>query len=206
MFELGRLYRVRKTTLQMLRDRGYAVSQDMLDQTLENFKTQYENMELKEVRADLQMKWPLSSDQTQEIFVFFPEEQKLTSKRAQEYGKSMEANFVKRAIIIVQTAYAAMVKQAIQNFKQGGIVMETFMEQELLVNITEHVLVPKHVVLTTEERDTLLKRYKLKLSQLPRMQQVDPISRYYGLERGQVAKIIRPSETAGKYVTYRCVF
>lgn len=40
----------------------------------------------------------------------------------------------------------------------GQFTLEEFSESDLLVNITRHILVPPHEVLTLEEKQTLLQK------------------------------------------------
>jgi DNA-directed RNA polymerase I, II, and III subunit RPABC1 len=117
----------------------------------------------------------------------------------------MREENVKRSVIVIKGKFSNFAKQSMTEFLPLGYSMEHFLDSELLVDITEHELVPEHVVLTDDEKLQLLQRYKLRETQLPRIQIGDPIARFYGMQRSQVVKIIRPSETAGRYVTYRVV-
>ena len=114
-------------------------------------------------------------------------------------------NKFKAGIFITSVPLSAQARKVMSVTSQYTQV-ECFLEEDLLVNITHHELVPKHVLLSKEEKAALLKRYRLKETQLPRILSKDPIARYLGLKRGQVVKIIRVSETAGRYASYRlCV-
>mmetsp|Transcript_43818 Transcript_43818/g.72817 ORF Transcript_43818/g.72817 Transcript_43818/m.72817 type:complete len:207 (-) Transcript_43818:85-705(-) len=198
-----RIYRVHRTILQMLRDRGYIISQEDLDMSEDTFREQFGEVPAREGLTIMVQK---RDDPTDQLFVFWPTDPKVGVKPIKRYMERMNEEEVKRAILVVQQNMTAFAKQAIVEIcATEGLSIEQFQESELLINITEHVLVPQHVVLTKEEKKTLLTKYRLKESQLPRMQISDPVARYYGLARGQVVKIVRPSETAGKYVTYRLV-
>ncbi|XP_065069874.1 DNA-directed RNA polymerases I, II, and III subunit RPABC1 [Rhopilema esculentum] len=204
--EIYKLWRIRKTVMQMCHDRGYLVTQDELDQTIEQFVDHFGDKpsENRPSRSDLSILVAHNDDPTDQMFVFFPEEEKVGIKTIKQYCTRMQEENINRAIIVVQHGMTPSAKQALVDMAPKYI-LEQFLETELLVNITEHELVPEHVVMTPEEKAELLARYKLKEHQLPRIQQGDPVARYFGLKRGQVVKIIRPSETAGRYISYRLV-
>ncbi|AFZ81746.1 DNA-directed RNA polymerase, putative [Theileria equi strain WA] len=201
--EEGRLFRCRRTCCEMLEDRGYFIpSQEKLE-TFAEFKARYESYD--RTRSKMLLVASQKTASENKVLVFFADETKKTGvKPIRELTERMEDHDIHRAILVTQNVLTSFAKDAIMEASPRNII-ENFMETELLVNITRHELVPKHVPLTMEEKQNLLQRYKVKENQIPRIQSADPVARYFGLSKGQVVKIIRPSETAGRYVTFRLV-
>ncbi|KAI9327812.1 RNA polymerase [Zopfochytrium polystomum] len=198
--EASKLWRVFRTVHEMVADRGYLVGDHELNMTLDEFRQQH-------MRGSIIDRSSLTflvehKENTDQILVFFTEDETVGIKPLQKICKRMMEQQIMKAILIYQKNLTPAAHKVIHEMAPKYL-LEIFSEAELLINITHHTLVPKHVLLTKEEKTTLLARYRLKETQLPRIQPSDPVARYYGLKRGEVMKITRPSETAGKYVTYR---
>ncbi|KAM3581871.1 DNA-directed RNA polymerases II 24 kDa polypeptide (RNA polymerase II subunit 5) [Umbelopsis sp. WA50703] len=199
--EVARLWRVYQTIHQLVNDRGYLVSQSELEMDLDTFKENFARTA--EVDRDqLTFLVQKKDDPADQLLVFFPKDKSVGVKPIRKYVERMLTQNIPKGIIIFQQTMTSSANKVIQGMS-AKYQLESFQEAELLVNITRHVLVPIHIVLSQEEKLTLLKRYRLKETQLPRIQQTDPVARYYGLKRGQVVKIMRNSETSGRYVSYR---
>jgi DNA-directed RNA polymerase subunit H len=76
--------------------------------------------------------------------------------------------------------------------------------KRLQFNILEHILVPSHRVLTTDEKIDIKKRYNIiNDNQFPEMSRFDPVAQAIGIRPGEVCEIIRPSKTAISAPYYR---
>ncbi|MBN1644768.1 DNA-directed RNA polymerase subunit H [Candidatus Woesearchaeota archaeon] len=71
------------------------------------------------------------------------------------------------------------------------------------IDITKHLLVPKHVLVSDSEKKKVTDTLKLSGKELPRMLKTDPSLADLKVKDGDVIKIIRDSKTAGKTVFYR---
>lgn len=214
--EANKLFKIYHNLFEMLNDRGFQVinEQNMpvsindVAPNINVFKEKFVDTEnqYKPIicRTKLNLVAKSKIDDTF-IHVFFPKEMKtcvLTIKNFIEDVKKYSPTNSRGIVIIQQplTQYALA-----QLNKSSDFIMETFLENELVINITKHVLVPTYILLEEHEKAELLKRFKIKEAHLPRILLNDPISRYYGLKRGNIVKVEEASEIAGKYITYRLV-
>ena len=195
-------FKAYQTIIKMLSKRGYKSSEI----------PHYDSGEFDSIpRSELTFLVNPNPDSNKELdgplYVFFPDEEKVGVKPIRTYRTTMTEEKIKHGIIIVKEGITSFANGEIQAASRldEPLFLETFSENELVVDITEHELVPKHELLTTNDKNKLLETFSIKDIQLPKILSNDPISRYFGAKKGQVFKITRPSETAGTYISYRIV-
>ncbi|OWM78907.1 DNA-directed RNA polymerase V subunit 5A-like [Punica granatum] len=199
--ESHRYYLARRTLLEMLHDRGYVVPQSDLNQSLEEFRAACtQNPDVERLRICSAHR----SDHSKRIMAIFCGPSIVKVNVMRHIGSQIANKDSLSGLILV--LQSEITNPAMKHVENWAFKVEIFQITDLLVNITKHVLKPKHRVLTEDEKQKLLKKYSIHEKQLPRMLLKDAIARYYGLEKGQVVKITHSGEITGSHVTYRCVW
>lgn len=72
-------------------------------------------------------------------------------------------------------------------------------------DVTEHEMVPDHIVLDEEEVEELTDRYDIKKTDLPKIERLDEAVKQIDAEPGDVVKVVRESWTTDEAIAYRLV-
>ena len=88
--------------------------------------------------------------------------------------------------------------------------IEVFFDYELMINLIDLHLIPKHHLLSEEEKQIYMKSYahanvvtKNNFKGMSKMYVTDTVARYYNMQIGDIVKITRPSITSGYSIFYR---
>ena len=166
--------------VEMIQQRGYII----IDQDDERILASRENR---------------VSKKEEQICVFITNTPKFNVESIQEYISMLKKMDVSHCIIVYRDSATPVAKKIVEESKDINI--ELFTEEELQYNITKHYLVPKHEI--EFKKGTLgCANFKKKYTDdIPIILKSDPISRFYGYERGDIIKVTRK----GGYVMFRIV-
>ena len=200
MDDIEKLYRARITVLEMFRDRGYSLSDELFIDSKDSFKKLFYSKNL-DFRVDSEgkppvfVKWMLN-------FKIKPNMIKETIDNIREEG--FQLNSPGKIILITKAKPNTNISKIFKDKEFRGT--ELFWLNTMIFNITKHVLVPKHTKISEDDiRKLLVELYIQNKFHLPVMLKSDPITRYLDLSSGDVCKITRYSPTSGEYFSYRVV-
>jgi DNA-directed RNA polymerase I, II, and III subunit RPABC1 len=150
--ELSKLFNIRRTLFEMLIDRGYVVDHKEVEETFPEWKEKFRNR-----KDSMSMYSTKENDLSSTIYVEFMDEKKLNLESVSDFSEKIKSKNTTCGIMINWGQLTPMAKQKLKDLNEIFHI-EYFEEDELVVNITKHELVPKHILLTDDEKKQLLKK------------------------------------------------
>jgi len=180
------LYKVRQTLLEMIEDRGYTVP-DIEKITFEEFNIKYNNKNI-----DIYIKDELKN---KSFYIHFHNENKNFSKSdlkniMQKIISIYGDETINLILLLKEKENSTVSKELTKDIYKN---IEIFLRKNMIFNVTRHIYVPQHILLTKEEEVQLLETYNTTKGKLPKIFKTDPIAKYYGMKNDQICKIIRKS-------------
>ena len=196
------IHKSRNTILELLKAQQYDTSE------YENFgvnevHAMYTNKDVpKQLDMILSTKQVLSKKKT--VYVKYHLGKTLRVENIQDYVDDLfniEQILNKKTdtliIILKQDMNQTLMNILNEFWDRHGIFIILFSLERLQFNILEHQYVPKHDILTEDERTEMFKRYNiLDVKNLPDISRFDPVAQAIGMRPGEICRIERPSKTS----------
>ena len=206
------IYKSRKTLLTQFQERGIDTS-NLLNNITENElrimnKNSDIDFEVKQDNYKISIKYLLNSKlrntTLRNQIINFMEEEKIIDEEG-NLNKDIDVSNHELIFIIKENPNESLVKVVDEIYNEYKLYVNIFWINTLLFNILEHEYVPKHQKITNEDFKELKSMYNLNSKQqLPLISKHDPVAKVLGVRPGDIVKITRPSQSCGKYITYRC--
>ena len=197
------LYKVRTTLLEIFEKQGYNVS-NYANFSIAELQTMIKNRELdimfeKEGKKALIKFYEITSDSKKTL------KQPILESFVSQYFE-LEETLEKNddLIIVVNEDPTETIQNVMKHiWEQKGIYVNIISVKRLQFNILTHNLVPKHTLLTNEEKEEFYKKYNIKKSnEIPEISRFDAVAMSICMRPNDVCKIIRPSKTSIEAVYY----
>ena len=171
------LFKVRQTLLEMINDRGFYVP-DIEKITFEEFSIKYDNKNL-----DIYIK---DEENNKIFYVHFHNENKSFSKSdlkniMQKLITTYGNENINLILLLKEKENSAVSKELCKDIYKN---VEIFLKKNMIFNVTKHIYIPKHIILTKEEEEEVLEKYNTTKGKLPKISKTDPIAKYLGLKKG----------------------
>lgn len=174
-------------TLKMLHERGWIkIDENKMDKHIDDV-----------IKTENNMEYTIKDKETYKIKFHL---QKISSIKKTDLEDFIVENKKNHKILIISEINPRTKKDLLDIGR-----IEIFTKEELMINIVDNILVPKHYLLNEDEKKRFMEEYLVKPKELPRIYSYDPIARYYYAKNGDVFRIERPSLTSGISVVYRLV-
>ena len=189
------LPRVLHTLLSMLRKRGYSVPPQR------EMPTNKHGLVMRE-----KLSFTAEKEDEDTVRVHFVDEPKIMSKDVEVASEKALKLGSRHVIIVAETVVMVHInKQIATQVNKHDMQVEVFSFADLMMDITEHELVPPHIMLSEQEKQEVLRRFCTSESKIPKLLQTDPVAKFYNMQPGQMVKIIRKSPTRDSAEYYRVV-
>ena len=210
-------FEIKKTLLEMIRDRGYDISEEthILYMDDDSFTTYYNSLldkcKEKQKISNLESFLLFSSNTYYSVNktdlkilkIGFLElkanKAKINSDQISEListlkiqPKNSKKEYCDELILIINNEIVTLAKKQLNDLT--SVNTSIFFDKELFYNPTNHIDCPQFYLLTETEKNDLIRNLKCKLSDVLIIKHSDPVIKYYGWKRGQIVKIIRDDE------------
>ena len=213
------LFAIKCTQLEMVQDRGFNIGAEEYllgrDITCLDFVRYYQGIQRADFRSALCAVYAHRETPDRRLYVHYNQLPDRPQHKPKQYSKAelsgviedVELHAATDIILILNTKMSSAAAAALSLLT--GKLVHVFHDDQLRYNVMRHILVPHHVLVTEDEKASILRNNRATAAQFPCICVDDPVAAYMGARIGDMIKIYRrnifTAAVVDREVAYRVV-